>query len=92
MKLRRSFTAEFKLKVVEKAEKDGNREAGRYFEVDKKAVKSWRKQKDVLKSMGRKRSNRHEKVKRTALEENLLRWVLDERNAGRSISTVKIYL
>ncbi|KFM61528.1 Pogo transposable element with KRAB, partial [Stegodyphus mimosarum] len=92
MKHRRSFTAEFKLKVVEKAEKDGNREAGRYFEVDEKAVRNWRKQKDVLKSMGRKRSNRHGKVKWTALEENLLRWVLDQRNAGRSISTVKIRL
>ncbi|GFV36856.1 pogo transposable element with KRAB [Trichonephila clavipes] len=83
------FTAEFKLKVVEK---DGNREAGRYFEVDEKAVRNWRKQKDVLKSMGRKQSNRHGKVKWPAAEENLLRWVLDQRNAGRSISTVKIRL
>ncbi|KAF8774264.1 Pogo transposable element with KRAB domain like protein [Argiope bruennichi] len=92
MKHRRSFTAEFKLKVVEKAEKDGNREAGRYFEVEEKAVRNWRKQKDVLKSMGRKLSNRHGKVKWPALEENLLRWVLDQRNARRSISTVKIRL
>ncbi|GFV99058.1 anaphase-promoting complex subunit 1 [Trichonephila clavipes] len=89
MKHRRSFTAEFKLKVVEK---DGNREAGRYFEVDEKAVRNWRKQRDVLKSMGRKRSNRHGKVKWPALEENLLRWVLDQRNARCSISTVKIRL
>ncbi|GFW52066.1 pogo transposable element with KRAB [Trichonephila clavipes] len=42
--------------------------------------------------MGRKRSNRHGKVKWPALEENLLRWVLDQRNAGCSISTVKIRL
>ncbi|GFW43466.1 pogo transposable element with KRAB [Trichonephila clavipes] len=42
--------------------------------------------------MGRKRSNRHGKVKWPALEENLLRWVLDQRNAGRSISTDKIRL
>ncbi|GFW49473.1 pogo transposable element with KRAB [Trichonephila clavipes] len=79
-------------KVVEKAENDGNREAGRYFEVDEKAVRNWCKQKDVLKCMGRKRSNQHRKVKWPALEENLLRWVLDQRNAGRSISTVKIHL
>ncbi|GFW46639.1 pogo transposable element with KRAB [Trichonephila clavipes] len=92
MKHRRSFTAEFKLKVVEKAEKDGNREVGRYFEVDEKAVRNWRKQTDVLKSMGRKRSNRHGKVKWPALKENLLRWVLDQRNARHSISTVKIRL
>ncbi|GFV08977.1 pogo transposable element with KRAB domain [Trichonephila clavipes] len=86
------FTAEFKLKVVEKAEKDGNSEAGLYFEVDEKAVRNWRKQKDVLKSTKRKRSNWHGKVKWPALEENLLRWVLDQRNAGSSISTVKIRL
>ncbi|GFU29977.1 pogo transposable element with KRAB [Trichonephila clavipes] len=42
--------------------------------------------------MGRKRSNRHGKVKWPALEESLLRWVVDQRNAGRSISTVKIRL
>ncbi|GFW78532.1 pogo transposable element with KRAB [Trichonephila clavipes] len=42
--------------------------------------------------MGRKRSNQHGKVKWPALEENLLRWILDQRNAGRSISTVKIRL
>ncbi|GFX13739.1 pogo transposable element with KRAB [Trichonephila clavipes] len=92
MKHLRSFTAEFKLEVVEKAEKDRNRETGRYFEVDEKAVRNWRKQKDVIKSMGRKRSNRHGKVKCPALEENLLRWVCDQRNARRSISTVKIRL
>ncbi|GFX57594.1 pogo transposable element with KRAB [Trichonephila clavipes] len=80
------------IEVVEKAEKDGNREEGRYFEVDEKAVRNWSKQKDVLKSMGRKRSNRHGKVKWPGLEENLLRWVLNQRNAGRSISTVKIHL
>ncbi|GFX30041.1 hypothetical protein TNCV_2617521 [Trichonephila clavipes] len=48
------FTVEFKLKVVEKAEKDGNREGGRYFEVDEKAVRNWCKQKDVFKKHGKK--------------------------------------
>ncbi|GFY30662.1 pogo transposable element with KRAB [Trichonephila clavipes] len=93
-KKRNSFTYSvvWQHRVVEKAEKDGNREAGHYFEVDEKAVRNWHKQKDVLKSMGRKRSNRHRKVKWPALEENLLRWALDQRNVGRSISTVKIRL
>lgn len=92
LKHRRSFTADFKLKVIEKAESDGNREAARYFEVDEKAVRNWRKQKETLKKMGKKRSNRHGKVKWPALEDNLHSWVLEQRNVGRSVSTVKIRL
>lgn len=91
-KHRRSFTAEFKLKVVEKAESVGNREAGRYFEVDEKAVRNWRKQKDLLKKLGKKRTNRHGIIKWPALEESLHSWVLDQRKLGRSVSTVKIRL
>ena len=89
---RRSFTAEFKLKVIERAEEMGNREAGRYFEVDEKAIRNWRKQKDSLMKMGRKRSNRHRTVKWPALEKNLHEWILEQRDNGRSVSTVKIRL
>lgn len=89
---RRSFTAEFKLRVIAKAEAAGNREAGRYFEVDEKAIRNWRKQKTLLQSMGRKRSNRHGIVKWPVLEDNLHSWVLEQRNQGRSVSTVKIRL
>lgn len=34
LKHHHSFTAEFKLKVIEKVESDGNREAGCYFDVN----------------------------------------------------------
>ena len=48
VKKKRSFTASFKLKVVEYAEKNSNRGAARKFSVDDKRVREWRKQKNSL--------------------------------------------
>ena len=48
VKKKRSFTASFKLKVVEYAEKNSNRGAARKFCVDDKRVREWRKQKNSL--------------------------------------------
>jgi hypothetical protein len=43
-----SYTAGFKLKVIEYAEKHGNRAAGREITVSEFNVRCWRKQKDDL--------------------------------------------
>ena len=43
---RTSYTASFKLRVVEEAEKTSNRGAGRKFGVNEKPVRDWRKKKD----------------------------------------------
>jgi hypothetical protein len=43
-----SYTAGFKLKVIEYAEKHGNRAAGREFTMSEFNVRYWRKQKDAL--------------------------------------------
>ncbi|PRD28479.1 UNVERIFIED_CONTAM: hypothetical protein NCL1_32257 [Trichonephila clavipes] len=40
-----SYTANFKLKVIEKANEMGNREAARFFNVDKLNIRLWRKNK-----------------------------------------------
>jgi transposase-like protein len=40
---RKSYTAKFKLKVVEVAKEKGNREAGRLFNVGESSVREWRK-------------------------------------------------
>jgi transposase-like protein len=40
---RKSYTAEFKLKVVKYAEENGNRSAGREYCVDESIVRDWRK-------------------------------------------------
>ena len=42
---RTSYTAEFKLKVIEKAEEVGNREAGRLYNIDESNIRLWRKSK-----------------------------------------------
>jgi hypothetical protein len=42
------YTAGFKLKVIDYAEKYGNRVAGREFTVSKFNVRYWRKQKDAF--------------------------------------------
>jgi hypothetical protein len=43
-----SYTAGFKLKVIEYTEKHGNRAAGCEFTVSEFNVRYWRKQKDSL--------------------------------------------
>ena len=42
--------------------------------------------------MGRKRANRRGIEKWPTLEENLYKWILEQRKVGRSVSTVKIRL
>ena len=51
-----SFDSAFKSKVVEFAERNSSRGAGRHFGVDEKRVREWRKQKQQLESLlGKKR-------------------------------------
>ena len=45
---RTSYTAAFKLKVIETAEKCGNRATGREYSVNEKLVRDWRKKKAEL--------------------------------------------
>jgi transposase-like protein len=40
---RKSYSAQFKLEVVEVAKKKGNREAGRLFNVGESSVPEWQK-------------------------------------------------
>jgi len=40
---RKSYTAKFKLEVVEVAKEKGNREAGKLFDVGECSVREWRK-------------------------------------------------
>lgn len=47
-KQRRSFTTSVKLQLVEYAEKHGNYQTGRDFNLSEASVRGWRKQKDLL--------------------------------------------
>ena len=48
-KTRRSFTVERKLEIIAYAEKHGNREAEREFNINEKNIRDWRKLKKSFK-------------------------------------------
>jgi len=52
---RKSYTAKFKLEVVEVAKEKGNREAGRLFNVGESSVREWRKAETVLNVLHKKK-------------------------------------
>ena len=45
---RQSFTFEYKLKVIARADEIGNRAAVREFEIDESMIRYWQKKKDVM--------------------------------------------
>lgn len=86
-----SYTSERKLKIIEKAEEIGNREAGRIFSVDESNIRLWRKNKAKLQNMDRKRrAVRRGHASWPALENELHSWILNQRKSGLSVSTVRI--
>lgn len=89
---RKSYTVAFKLAVIEKAESLGNRAAGREFQIDERCIRRWRSEKNTtLKKMPRlKRARRTGVPAWPNLEENLNRWVKEQRQKGLAVSTVKI--
>ena len=91
---RRSFTAAFKLEVVQYAEENGgNMAAQRKYGVSEKVVRGWRKQKDVLRQMKKtKKALRGNKARWPDLEDQLESFVLEQRAACRALSTVQIRL
>lgn len=83
-----SYTAGFKLKVVEFALDHGKRAAGRKFDVDEKCVRRWCNQKDALKTTSSKRrAFRGKPCKYPELEEELFRYAMEVRNNGYALTT-----
>ena len=75
---KRSFDAAFKLRVVEYAEANTNRGAGRKFGVDEKRVREWKKQKCDLEGLGAKKKRLEgggRKVAFPQMEEELAGWI-----------------
>jgi hypothetical protein len=52
---RKSYTAMFKLEVVEFTKEKGNREAARKFNVGETSVREWRKEEVAIKCLHRKK-------------------------------------
>lgn len=88
-----SYTAEFKLQIIRYAAKNGNRAAERKFGVSEKLVRDLRKAEVTLIAMKKtKKAKRGLKAQWPELEEQVHRWVLEQRAAGRGLSTVQLCL
>ncbi|KAK6320151.1 hypothetical protein J4Q44_G00092580 [Coregonus suidteri] len=88
---RHAYDAEFKLKAVGHAVEYGNRAAAREFNINESMVRKWRKQEDDLRQVKKtKQSFRGNKARWPQLEDKLEQWVVEQRAASRSVSTVTI--
>ena len=80
---RAAYTSKFKLQVIKFAEESNNWAAGREFGVNEKLVRDWRKVKDVLEKMPRKKCANGGKVcSWPAIEEKLFKVVTEQRQSG----------
>ena len=90
---RKSYDAKFKLNIVAFAKENGNRAAERKFNVSEKKLRDWRKKEDELRSTKKtKKGNHSGKASWPVLEENLRKWIVEQRAAGHGLSTVQIRL
>lgn len=88
---RRSFSAEFKLKVVSRAKVIGNRPTALEFKVDEKCVRMWLKLENRIKQIPMKNKRiGSRKGNWTQLESRLITWVKNLREMGRGVSTTLI--
>ena len=88
---RHAYDAEFKLKAVSHAVEYGNRAAAREFNINESMVRKWRMQEDDLRQVKKiKQSFRGNKARWPRLEDKLEQWVVEQRAASRSVSTVTI--
>ena len=90
---RHAYEAAFKLKAIRHAVEHGNRAAVREFNVNESMVRKWRKQEGALCQVKKtKLSFRGLKARWPQLEDKIEQWVIEQRTAGRSVSTVSIRL
>ena len=88
---RKSYTAAQKLRVVEFAEENGNRAAGRQFNVDESNVRSWRKVKTELQNMAKtKKACRGKRCKWPRVEHAVVEWFQEQRRKLIPVSKTMI--
>ncbi|GFS68423.1 hypothetical protein TNCV_3000971 [Trichonephila clavipes] len=83
-----SYTADFKLNAVEKANEVGNREAARFFNVDESNIRLWRRNKTNENCDRRKKDRSSWKIGQ--IEAEIHKWILKERDDGKAVSTVRV--
>jgi transposase-like protein len=90
---RKSYTAMFKLEVVEFTNEKGNCEAARKFNVGETSVREWRKEEAAIKCLYRKKhALRYRRCFWPELEKSLVEWVISERLKGNKVSTTSILI
>jgi hypothetical protein len=88
---RKSYTAQFKLEIVEVTKEKWSHEAGRMFNVGESSVRERRKAETVLKSLHkRKHATRFRRCLWPTIEKKNYDWVVNERAEGMRISTVHV--
>jgi transposase-like protein len=74
---RKSYTAMFKLEVVDFAKGKGDHEAARKFNVRETSIWEWRKEEEVIKCLHQKKhAMRYRRCFWPELEKTLVEWVL----------------
>lgn len=88
-KLRKSYTAAFKLKVVNFSKETSKLKAAKNFGVDRRRVQEWCQQQDDLKLQQKSSKclpGRGRKVAYPDIEEKLLKWMKERREAGGRVT------
>ncbi|KAF4802954.1 hypothetical protein TURU_019195 [Turdus rufiventris] len=88
-----AYDAEFKLKAIDYAKEHGKRPAGREFSINECVVRRWRQQEEELRLTRKTKKSFHGcKARWPGLEDRLYLWISEQRAAGRSLSTVAIWI
>ena len=88
-----SYTAAFKLKVIQFAEAHNNSAAAREFEVPESNVRLWKQQKEDLTEMPKsKKARRGKQAEHPDLEKDLTDWVHTQRQNGQIITCLQLRL
>ncbi|GFV28795.1 uncharacterized protein TNCV_3987441 [Trichonephila clavipes] len=81
-----SYTADFQLKAVDKANEVGNGEAERFFNIDETNIRLWRKNKtNFVNCDRRKRADCRGKPSWPELEAEINKWIIKERDDGKEV-------
>ena len=89
MSKRKSYSASYKLKAVERAENLSKEEAAREFQVDAKRIRVWCSQKDQLKALKKATRKRLDGAGRKPDDvkmEELFEWIVDLRSRHLRVS------
>ena len=90
----KSYTMEFKLAAIQKAEQFSIRHAAEFFHVDRKRIRKWRKDKDKIVQMSNQVAGKKRKAldgagrnpKSEEMEDIVFEWVTDRRSKRLRVS------